>query len=381
MGLLEVLKAKQQRAAELAAQSGEYSADELAEAQELAVGIPELKSRIEADEKVRQALADMKAGGDPDDPEPWGGAGKRGYLRLKGDALASRLAHGMLSGPEFGRKALAPAGESVAPVQVETTPVPEGRPVAGLLDLVPAVLNSSARFEYLRQTTREYLAAPVTVGAVKPTSRVGLSREAGDLQVIAHLSEPIDNYLLTDFPSLEMFVRDELVHGLAQALEKQILSGDGMAPNLRGILGTEGIREQAFAVDAITSARKAITQLEAQGLEPSGFCFSPADWEAIELARTSGSGALELVDSPVDRAARRLHGVPVAVSAGLEDGRGVLVSSGSVALRVDAGIAVRWSENVGNSFEKNEIRARAELRAATQIQRPSGVVVVETAAA
>lgn len=81
-----------------------------------------------------------------------------------------------------------------------------------------------------------------------------------------------------------------------------------------------------------------------------------------------------MLDSPVDRAARRLHGVPVAVTAGLEEGRGLLLSRDSAALAIDSGIQVRWSGSAGEDFETNLMRARVEVRAAVQTLRPSGMV-------
>lgn len=374
MNLKAQLEAALKRARELAAKSDLTDA-ELDEANRLPGQIQSLRDRITKDAEASDTLKQIAADGK-------GPAGGPRYLRLKSPATATRLAEGMLAGSGDGAKSLLPSGESVAPVEVVPTPIAEGRPAAGLLDFVPVIPDSPARFDFLRQTLRDLNAAPVAVGGVKPTSSLGLERVPGELKVVAHLSDPIDHYMLQDFAALEQFVAVEMLFGLVQAIEAQLLAGDGLGQNLTGILGTTGVLQQAFATDALTSTRKAITQLERQGLEPTGFVFAPEDWEAIELARTdSGAGKLELVDSPVDRAARRLHGVPVAVSAGLTAGQGLLLSRDAVALRIDSGIQLRWSENVGDSFERNEIRARAEVRAAVQVSRPGGVVVVDLSAA
>lgn len=386
MGPRTRLKAALARVAELKAVEGDFTPEQIKEVHELNTTIKGLDAEIAREDRKMQTMGRIAAEpneGDGDDLDddlhaPSGVKAGR-VLSLKGNAgLARKIATGMLSPSGVGgRKALTPAGESVGAVQVATSPVALGKRAAGLLDLIPVISNSPSRFEYNRQTLRELNAAAVAPGTVKPTSRFAFEPIKGDLTVVAHLSDPIDQYLLQDLDGLEQFVRSELIYGLVIALESQLLSGDGTGPNFEGILATEGIRNQAFAVDQITTARKAITQLESEGLEPTGFCFSPTDWETIELSRTAGSGHLEMMDSPVDRAARRLHGVPVAVSAGLTDGQGVLMSRDSVALRTDAGIAVRWSDNVSDDFAMNQIRARAELRAAPQISRPDGVVVID----
>ena len=61
-------------------------------------------------------------------------------------------------------------------------------------------------------------------------------------------------------------------------------------------------------------------------------------------------------------------------------GRSLLLSQDSVALRVDKGLQLRVSENVGTDFETNQVRFRAELRAEVQLNRPGGVVVIDTRA-
>lgn len=380
------LKNARARVTQLKSLTRDFTPDELTEVNQLIKEIPDLEAKVARMDRTGTILNGLKEGQDtdlePDDDDGLPGLNRKGYLRLKGNtALVRRLAKAMLRDTGTGTKALMPAGQTAAGVEVtQTSPVSEGRPAAGLLDVVPVLPNTSARFEFLRQTTRDLNAAPVAPGGTKPTSALGIERVPGELKVVAHLSEPIDKYMLEDFAALEQFVAAELIFGLVQAVEGQLLAGDGTGQNLEGILSTTGVLQQAFATDPLTTARKAITRLEEQGLEPTGFVFSPADWETIELSRTSGSGQLEVLDSPVNRAARQLYGVPVAVSAGLTDGQGVLVSRDSVSLRTDAGIAVAWSENVGTDFQTNQVRARCEVRAAVEATRPGGIVVIDTVA-
>ena len=49
-----------------------------------------------------------------------------------------------------------------------------------------------ATASYLRQSVRTNAAAPVAVGAVKPTSTYSLESVPVQLQVFAHLSEAVD---------------------------------------------------------------------------------------------------------------------------------------------------------------------------------------------
>ncbi|QXF81893.1 phage major capsid protein [Rhodococcus pyridinivorans] len=350
----------------------EYTAAELAEIDRLKLEIPTLREKVDRFDRTKADI-DAIAGG-VGDGEP-----RQGFLDLCSKFFVRELASGMLADNGVGRKALVTGG-SVAPVQIVSDPVPEGRPATGLLQVIPVIGDSPARFEYLQQVQRELNAAPVSAGGTKPTSILGLEKVEATLNVVAHVSEPIDVYMLQDAPTLETFVGSEMAYGVQRALEAELVNGTGTAPSLAGILSATGVLSQAFATDMLTSTRKAITLLEDDGLIPSAFVMSPADWEAIELSRTDGgNGKLEMVDQPVDRAARRLCGVPVVTSPEVVAGQSLLLSQDSVALRVDKGLQLRVSENVGTDFETNQVRFRAELRAEVQLNRPGGVVVVETA--
>jgi HK97 family phage major capsid protein len=88
----------------------------------------------------------------------------------------------------------------------------------------------------------------------------------------------------------ERFVADELIYGLRRAVEAQVVAGSGSGANMTGILSTSGIVVQAFATNALTTVRKAITTLEANGYTPGVIALHATDWETIELL-TVTSGA------------------------------------------------------------------------------------------
>jgi HK97 family phage major capsid protein len=323
MGPRAKLKALQKRAGELSAigEKRDFTAAELAEVEKVSAELKSVRAEVERLDRNAAALKAIEEDtGDEDGSAP-------GFLNLKARPFVRALVDGMLADTGVGRKALVTGG-SVAPLQIDQTPVPEGRPLTGLLQVIPAI-QSAARFEYLRQVSRDLQAAPVAAGGTKPTSTLGLEKVPGELNVVAHVSEPIDHYMLEDAPALESFIGSELAYGVLRALEGQILNGTGTAPSLVGLLSATGVQAQAFATDLLTTARKAITLLEGDGLVPSAFVFAPADWEAVELSRTdSGTGKLEMVDQPVNRAERKLWGVPVVTSPEAVAGQAVLLSDG-----------------------------------------------------
>lgn len=91
---------------------------------------------------------------------------------------------------------------------------------------------------------------------------------------------------------------------------------------------------------------------------------------------------------PIDRMARRLWSIPVALSTSVAAGVGWLVDfAGSTVLKIREDATLDWSENtfdpdalgagVGASdFERNMIRFRCEGRFGWAVTRPAGIVKV-----
>ena len=310
-----------------------------------------------------------------------GGAIKaKGRVGLSGKAgkeLASRIADRMVD----GQKALLPAGTAHAGVPLLPEIVELGHPSNTLLDALVALPAPGPTFKALVQRQRDNNAAPVAEGQTKPTSVFGLEEVEVNLEVLAHMSEPTPRYWFEDNDALQVFVQDEMVRGLRDALEGQVLTGDGTRPNLQGVLTTSGVQVQSFTTDVARSVRSAITKLEAAGHEDNHvIVLRPEDWEAAETARAEGSGQLEAVANVTQRAQRTLWGVPVVVSNALPAGTGLVIDREAVVVYSDNVVDVRWSETVADDFQKNLVRARVESRYAALVTKPLGVVRVATVA-
>lgn len=311
---------------------------------------------------------------------PGRGSAKAGdVLSFKG--LAGQLKRQMRDDMRgFGVKALIAAGSQVTPAQTLTSPVAMQQPATGLLDLLPVrLVEDTDEYTYLTQTTRTNNAAPVAAGAVKPTSVYTLTRVSRKLEVLAHLTEPIPTYFLADEPSLEQFITGELAFGLQQAVEYQLLNGNGESPNLLGLLEVPGIQTQAFNTSQIRTVRSAITKVEALGYLASGLALHPLDWESIETAADGEDRFLMTPEgSPIDRAQRRLWGVPVALTTQVDQGSGVLLSDGAAAIVADPNLNMQWGTS-GDDFTRNLVRARFEGRFGVEVFRASGVVDIALA--
>ncbi|WP_205873462.1 HK97 family phage prohead protease [Mycobacterium camsae] len=314
-----------------------------------------------------------------DTEESGGGSASGGdqHLAMTG-RHAKTLAQSVVKAmPHNGTKALASGVQTTSTLLLPNV-VETGRPAASLLDILPVRIVPPS-YSFLRQSARTNNAAPVAAGGLKPTSVVSVTSVDNRLRVVAHLSEQIPRYLLSDNTDLERFVADELLWGLRKAIEAEVISGDGTGEHFTGILNTSGVVVQAFATNALTSVRKALTTLDANGYEAGAIALSAADWEAIELLEVT-SGATDVRGVPIDPVARRLWGVPVVLNQGLGSKTGLVLGKGAVTIDHDGAVDVAWSENIADDFTKNFVRCRVEGRFGVSVNQPAAVVKVGTAA-
>ena len=260
------------------------------------------------------------------------------------------------------------SGELRDDVLVSTDILSEGRPAGGLLEAIGST-KADPVFGYIRQTLRENNAAAVPVGTTKPTSRYTVERVRAELEPWAHLSDSVDTYILRDVSSLSTWLADEMRYGIVDALEAATVTE----------LLTKAGTTQAYRDDLLATTRAALTHLQNEGLEPAVFALSPADWENIELSAASGSGEYRFNSAPVNSADHLLWSVPVAVVPGMTTGKGVLLAKSSATIYTDEQLHVE-GDPAGPLFEKNQTRLRVETRALPAVNRPAGVVAIDTTA-
>jgi HK97 family phage major capsid protein len=242
-------------------------------------------------------------------------------------------------------------------------------------------IGATDAFAYVRETVRTLAAAPVASGGTKPTSVISVAKVEDRARVIAHVGEPIDRFILSDATLLRPFLEGSFREGVLLALESQIVTGDALGENLRGITNTSGIQVIAFATSLIVTARKMATALENVDLPDVNafYLMAPAQWEAIELATASGSGEFLLENAPVNISARRLWGRPVIVSRACPTTNMFLVDRASVAVYERESVMIDWATESGTLFETNQVKVRGEGRFGFAVYRPTGIVKAPTA--
>ena len=257
-----------------------------------------------------------------------------------------------------------------------------------LLDLIPVGQTNSNSIEYVKEktftnnaaTVAEATASTGTTGE-KAESALEFEETSVSVRTIAHWI-PVTNAMLADAPQIRSVIENRLIYGLNQELEDQVLSGDGNAPNMLGILAS-GIQTLGLAAGAtyggtasvIDAAFAAMLQVQVTGLaRPNGFVFHPVDWAAVRLSRENAStgtlGGYQF-GPPSAAGAATLWGRPVVESLGMTVNT---LLTGDFQLgcqlfdREQSAIKVGTIER---QFVRNMQTILAEMRAAFAVFRPT----------
>lgn len=198
------------------------------------------------------------------------------------------------------------------------------------------------------------------------------------------MSEPAPIRLWYDHEEFVSWLNAGLVQGVWDALEKQIVSGDGTGENMLGLLATPGTTQVPFATDAATTLRSAVTALQVLGEVPNGWALNPVDAQAIDLARWGASGGFlsEGYSTGVapgnDPSSNNIFGTDVkrVVSNSVPAGTAILGDFSKLRLyvRQDAHLDVDAS---GVLFTKNEfvvvVRAGSALAFCARARSPCAI--------
>lgn len=295
-----------------------------------------------------------------------------------GDDWAARAANAIRA--MGGESRAVVAGSVDIPSLVRTDVVTKARPER-LLDLiVDRESITTNAFAFYRQTVRTNNAAPVADSATKPTSVFTYAEMDGRARVIAHLSEPVPLRLLADHAELERFLSSELVDGVLDALEYQIVSGPGTGETFTGILSTSGTTAVAYDTSLVKTLRSALTTAQIAGEKPTAWVVHPSDAATLDLLlETSGNGFLIDGFQTGNSRSGNVFGadLPRVVSPSIPAGTALLADFSQLRLFVREDVRVDVDLSGPELFDKNQAKFRGEGRFGLGVLRPSSFFVID----
>lgn len=236
------------------------------------------------------------------------------------------------------------------------------RPIQ-VLDIIPAGRTDKAAVVHMEETTRTHASAERAEGAAYAESTFVLTQRSSTVRSIGD-SVPVTDEQLDDVEGAESYLTQRLMFGVRQRLDRQVLIGDGIAPNLTGLLNASGLQTQAKGTDPTPDAvYKAMRLVRVTGRAfPNAAVFHPSDWEAIRLLRTADGQYIW--GSPSEAGPERIWGIRVVLSDALTENTGLVGDFANFCMLFERkGIEVAIGY-VNTQFTEGEKTIRAGLRAA-----------------
>ena len=241
---------------------------------------------------------------------------------------------------------------------------------------------------YMQEVVTDEGAVEVLEGGTKQEADISFTQATAPVQNIPVLL-PVTDQLLEDEAFMRSWVEGRLRLFVLNREDTQLLSGDGVAPNLEGLLVVAGTGSQTYSIAAaVTDAtvafdtvHNALTDVRQAFLQPSGIAMASATWERFRLGKDGNSNYL--LGPPGNDAPARLWGLPVTqnerMPAEANPNEAIFVAAREAAEVVRRNeLRVSVSDSHGTTFAENVQTFKAEMRTAFVFWRPAGISIVST---
>ena len=269
----------------------------------------------------------------------------------------------------------AASGGAFAEPMRESSPNLIARRTPRIRDLLTVVNTNQGSVDWVNQTTRDNQAAPQTEGALKAESDYAFELLNLPMRTIAHWTKA-SVQILDDSPQLASVIDNELRYGLALAEDDQLLNGDGVSPNLDGLITNATAYSPAFAPSDETAIDKmalGMLQVSLADFVPNGIAVHPSDWMRMRLLKDA-DGKYILGD-PQTAVAPNLFGIPVVPTTAIAVDKFLVGDFARAATLYDRQApTVQLSTEDGDNFVKNMVTIRCESRMGLAIKNPGALV-------
>ena len=255
--------------------------------------------------------------------------------------------------------------------------------VLTIRDLLPVGRTTSNLVEYTKENVftnnaGPQYSSPNYENVTKPESGITFTLASAAVATLAHFI-PVSRQVLDDSAQLESYVNGRLVYGLKLEEEDQLLNGNGTSGNLGGILKSGNYTAYNRAVTGDTkldTIRRALTQAQLSEFTADAIVLNPADWETIELQKSSYGEYIFGGDmGPIDALGPRIWGKRVVATNSITAGTflvGSFMMGAQIWDRQDAAVQISYED--GDNFKKNMATILAEERLALTVYRPAAFI-------
>lgn len=248
--------------------------------------------------------------------------------------------------------------------------------IRALLNSVP---TSSNAIEFTRENAFTNSAAEASEGAAKAESALTWTLVNMPVSTVAHWIK-ISRQLAMDNAALAAYVDTRMRYGVDRRIESQLVVGDGVAPNISGLMDAGNFTAHGYAaadlgatLPKLVLIRKIMADLWAAGYPADAIVLPPSEWAAIEIAMMT-TAAGQTLYSVSEGGQPRLFGVPVVPAIGMAADTLLVGNFAQAATLYNReGVVVEMSDSDSDNFTKNLVTIRAEARLALAVERPAAM--------
>lgn len=184
------------------------------------------------------------------------------------------------------------------------------RPAPHVTDFIPTSTINQHAYKYMEETVFDNTSAETVEGGEYQEVALALQERTRPVEKITAWI-PVTDEQLEDVDAVQQYLNQRMTLMLQQRIDRQVLLGDGNAPNLLGTTNVGGIRTQALGSDPLTDATyKLFTDIRENGFaEPSAVFLKPSNWQQVVLQKTADGQYIW--GHPSSNGPNTLWGVPV----------------------------------------------------------------------
>lgn len=261
-----------------------------------------------------------------------------------------------------------------------------------LRDVIAQGTTDAASVEYVRDEGMTRAAAEVAHGSAKPEASLSYTLQTATVRTIAAWQK-VQVQQLDDWSMLRSIIDNRLLYDLAMREEEEIMYGDGISPNITGLITVSGTTDIAAlsryaATDdqLLDVIRMGVTEVRRNGYRPNALLIDPLDWEEVELLKATDKNYIWAVIR--DTLGPRVWGLRVVETVAAEQQKVIATQKRSLvvgdfqrgAMIVDRMKAQVMVGLVNDDFTKNLRTILAEERIAFPIFAPKAFAKFTTKA-
>ncbi len=233
-----------------------------------------------------------------------------------------------------------------------------------LIDLVDTGSISTPTVIWYNKVNREDGTAFIAEGDLKPLSDFEIVGETQSVKKVATRFN-VNEEMLSDVPFIDSEIRSEGVDNLRLKIDDQLLSGDGLGNNLKGIIeyasayalpALDNTTEKANEYDAVLAVN---TMLETLNFMPTAAIVHPTT--RFKLRTIKDANGNYIIPPSADRNALNIDGLPVIAKNQVEAGKILIGDMKKSHVRVLMDINVRVGYN-DDDFSHNRVTFLVEAR-------------------